>query len=400
LNKGIKLEIDKRRERTIITNNGKITYSRKCLRPQTKEDHQKLLEIGENSEIAPLDYYLGVANLPYRMTVEVMLEAAYWAQNQHSYEAAEEAIKRVDDLTINDDSIRMVTDTIGSIVFENDCKVAEEIYAKLNEGELSFSSNEKEGILYIEPDGSSLNTRHKDKTGTSWRENKLGVVFSSDNIHIWTDKHGKRQHQINKREYISYIGTVEEFKKHLLACAIRNGYGKYKETILLSDGATWIRKMKEELFPDAVQILDIWHLYENVNIFGKYIFKMDEKRYTPWIERICKELKASKSKEVLEELKTIPESAYKGCTVNLEEYISNNIDNIDYVRYIKNGYYIGSGAVESGNKIILQERLKQAGMRWNVKTAQNLLTLITKEKSNLWLKDVVMPILEYFKIKV
>jgi hypothetical protein len=74
-------------------------------------------------------------------------------------------------------------------------------------------------------------------------------------------------------------------------------------------------------------------------------------------------------------------------------YITNNIKNIDYAAYEQKGYFIGSGAIESGNKIVLQQRLKQAGMRWNVETAQNLLTLKAKAESGLWHTDVELFIL-------
>lgn len=40
--------------------------------------------------------------------------------------------------------------------------------------------------------------------------------------------------------------------------------------------------------------------------------------------------------------------------------------------------------MESSNKVIVQKRLKQAGMRWNAETAQYILTLITKWESELW----------------
>jgi hypothetical protein len=36
----------------------------------------------------------------------------------------------------------------------------------------------------------------------------------------------------------------------------------------------------------------------------------------------------------------------------------------------------------------MQQRLKQAGMRWNVQTAQYLLTLKAKAESGLWVADV------------
>ena len=81
-------------------------------------------------------------------------------------------------------------------------------------------------------------------------------------------------------------------------------------------------------------------------------------------------------------------------TVNLETYINNNIDKINYKLYKELGYFVGSGAIESGNKTILQRRLKQAGMRWSPETAQPLLTLRAKVESGLW-SEVKLLVMNY-----
>jgi hypothetical protein len=351
------------------------------------------MELTGLKTIVPLDCSLGIAGLPFKITPNAMLKIAYWAQNQLSYDRAEEAIYEIMKIKVNDDTIRAVTDFVGKVIFENDCKKADQSVGMLSSGKLSFSKN-LDGVLYIQTDGAALNTRKEDENGSTWRENKLGEVFSSTNIRYWTDHKGDRQHQILKKEYISYLGSVSEFKKHLVALALRNGYGKYKETIILSDGATWIRNMVEELFPDAQQILDYYHLCENVNTFAKYLFKMDESQCKPWANDVCKKLRKGGSKHVLNELNAL-ERAPDNCPVNLCAYITNNINNIDYSSYEKKGYFIGSGAIESGNKIILQDRLKRAGMRWNTDTAQALLTLKTKVESKLWLSDVELPFLSH-----
>jgi hypothetical protein len=78
------------------------------------------------------------------------------------------------------------------------------------------------------------------------------------------------------------------------------------------------------------------------------------------------------------------------------QYINNNINNIDYVLYRKLGHFIGSGAIESGNKIVLQRRLKHGGMRWNIESAQAVLSIISKRRSKLWETEVVEPINEFF----
>jgi hypothetical protein len=61
--------------------------------------------------------------------------------------------------------------------------------------------------------------------------------------------------------------------------------------------------------------------------------------------------------------------------------------------YKEKGYYVGSGAIESGNKVVLQKRLKLAGMRWNELPAQYLLSLRAKYESGLWLESVVEKLL-------
>jgi len=88
--------------------------------------------------------------------------------------------------------------------------------------------------------------------------------------------------------------------------------------------------MVEEFFPDAQQILDFFHLSENVHEYAKYYFKMDGSKYKPWTERTCASLRESRSADVLKELKSHDSGHMDKCPVNLYGYITNNIRNIDY----------------------------------------------------------------------
>ena len=385
------LRTHKKMTRSLLTTDGKIAYSRYVLRPVDSVSKERLLETDGISTVIPLDCALHVNNLPFKMTVSMMLEVAFYATVLASYQAAEEIIRKIYDAAVNDDTVRLIANHIGKAVFEADCRAAEECMEQLEKGMLSYPLD-KNGVLYLETDGAALNTRFLDENGSTWRENKLGLAFSSDNIHTWKDKKGTLCHQIQKREYISYIGSVEEFKKHFFALARRNGYGRYKETVLLSDGATWIRSLKEELFPDAQQILDFFHLCENTYIFAKFLYKTDENGAKAWAKEICDQLEDGKYEDVLKLLSVYKDLPVPAGTVNLYNYISNNKANIDYPTYKKRGYFIGSGAIESGNKTVLQARLKQAGMRWNPITAQYMLSLKAKEKSGLWYSSVVIPI--------
>jgi hypothetical protein len=69
--------------------------------------------------------------------------------------------------------------------------------------------------------------------------------------------------------------------------------------------------------------------------------------------------------------------------------VNNNRDKIDYAGYKEKGYYVGSGAIESGNKVVVQRRCKQAGMRWDERNAQYMLALRAKTESGQWAAKVV-----------
>jgi hypothetical protein len=336
-------------------------------------------EAGERRrEIIPLDEYLRIAGLPFKMSPAMMAETAFWGQHESSFKSAEAMIRKCVATERTDALIREVTDYVGTQVVEEDTRRANPIEENMDKVPLKWS---KPGILYIMVDGSAINTRKKDENGSSWRENKLGMVFASTDLR--TRKDGIT-HDILKKEYVSYVGTVEEFKKYLFECAVRNGYGEYEKTLIVSDGATWIRNMADELFPDAIQILDFYHLAENIYSFGKYLFQGDAKQYTPWAEELIALLRKSESGEVLRRLAEYRETKLPLGVVNPYTYIQHNRNKIDYAEYKRQGYYIGSGPIESGNKTVVQKRCKQAGMMWNEDTAQCILTLKSKVESGLW----------------
>lgn len=70
----------------------------------------------------------------------------------------------------------------------------------------------------------------------------------------------------------------------------------------------------------------------------------------------------------------------------LERYLRNNSSRIDYKRYLEMGLMIGSGVVESSNRRIVSQRLKQSGMHWSVRGANSVMALRAcyLSSSDLW----------------
>jgi hypothetical protein len=394
------------------------------LRGSTPADIEKLADRGHKGYIYPVDEALGVSGLPYHITLGAMLKIAKEACLADSYEASQGRLKELG-IDVNDDTIRAVTNTIGQLVLDHETQKADEAFSVFNSGKWTFPEEKIPHVLYLEADGSMAHIR-KDKDEESqeknlpinelcengnedcvsilkqsgkkshWREVKLGIAFSSDHFLNWTDKHGVRQHKIQKKDFVSYIGEASEFNKRMLSLALRNGYGSYQEVVIISDGATWIREMKKMYFPDAQQILDFYHLRENISTFAKNVFSLDESKYKPWADKACDLMKKSQANSVLTMIKSLTKSQLAKSTHDLGKYIQNNIDNVDYKKYLSKGYFIGSGAIESSNRTVVQSRVKLAGMRWSLSPIQNVLALMTKLQSQKWEQDVVNVVYQHY----
>lgn len=90
--KGGILRTHKKMMRSLLTTDGKITYSRYVLRPADPDSKEKLLDMDGVSTVIPLDCALHVNGLPLKMTVSMMLEAAFYATVLNSYQAEHDGI--------------------------------------------------------------------------------------------------------------------------------------------------------------------------------------------------------------------------------------------------------------------------------------------------------------------
>ena len=328
--------------------------------------------------IIPLDEYLGIDKLPFKVSLKMMMEIAFWGQNQPSFQKASEIIYRVYGIKISYVTVMNITKYVGKLVYNYNYNIALNIWN--NRANMDISIAKKKGTLYIQADGAAVNTRIEDENGSTWKENKLGIFFSDDDMYKRKDK----SNIINHKEYVSYIGNVETFKILVFAKAVELKYWKYESIVFISDGATWLRNMIEELFPEAIQILDKFHLIENIYDYGKYIFNEDMKKTEKFKDKIIGYCYSREYNLIVKELKKYKDVTIPKTVCNLPVYLENNKNKIDYSTYEHNGWFVGSGAIESSNKTVIQLRLKQAGMRWSVDGANYMIVLRCMWESDHW----------------
>lgn len=318
-----------------------------------------------------------------------MLEMAFCGQNQASFSDATMLLEKYYNVKSNQETILQVTEFVGKLVFEDDDENAQQVYDNI--ANIDVDKPKTKDTLYFEIDGAAINTRVEDENGSTWKENKLAILFDDKNLYRRKDGTNK----IMNKEYVTYLGSVDEFQKHLFACALKHDFQSYKNIVFISDGATWIRNMINELYPDAIQILDLFHLKENISNYAKVIFKDNDRKINNFCERIIERIYNKEFDLIYKELKKYQDIKLPAGVVNLATYIENNKNKIDYRYYEQQGWFVGSGAIESSNKIVAQRRLKQAGMRWSVPGAQFLLFLRAKFESGLWNSFVKKKVLAF-----
>lgn len=154
--------------------------------------------------------------------------------------------------------------------------------------------------------------------------------------------------------------------------------------MVIGDGAHWIWNLYDELFPDAVQVLDYYHMCENVYRYAKFLYPSDEQKMNGWAQQIIAKIEAGQVDELLDAIPCTDEQKLPAGVPKLPTYLSNNRKRMNYQELQQKGYKVGSGAIESGNKKVIQQRMKQSGMRWGVETGQYIATLRAKYASNCW----------------
>ena len=221
-------------------------------------------------------------------------------------------------------------------------------------------------------------------------ECKIGLAFLGDDIKSWKTRQGSIRREITKKRLVGYIGNCKNFKYHILALAEQYDYRYRAKIVVISDGADWIHRLVADLFPEATHILDLCHVKERVNAYGKWLIE-DEEEAGAWIKRISTKIEEGEIDAVLAELEPHKDKKCLQNVLNLYTYISNHRSCMNYKEYQKNGYFVGSGASESANKYTMQNRMKLQGMRWNVDTGQGMLSLKARLESDCW--HEVLPLL-------
>ena len=290
-----------------------------------------------------------------------------YAGQMDCYENCSEVLEKLAGVQVGATQIYRLTDLYG--------KGAEE---KVN-AERTLTPLKQDEILYVEADGSMLLTREE-----GWKEVKMGRFFkSSDCIHADT-----KPGWISNSQYVALLGNSKDFTK--IMDDLIESFGNLKSRLIfLSDGATWIKNWIEDAFPQAISILDYYHACEHLHQFSISFFT-DKKVEQKWTTRQKELLLKSKVQKVIKNIQALATTNSVEAE-NLIAYYQANSTRMDYQKYTQLGCgIIGSGAIESAHRTVIQKRMKLSGQRWSRKGAQNMLNLRVMNKNHQWSKIIEM----------
>lgn len=207
-----------------------------------------------------------------------------------------------------------------------------------------------------------------------WKELKLGRVFAQASAY-----EEKKRGVIKTSDYIAHLGNSEDFLnkfEHLVSSKTN--------LVAISDGARWIWEYWDTYHPEAVQILDFFHVTEKIGIWATALLK-DEKESKTQMKSYEELLLNNEVGEIIIQIQAVV------CVGDLLKrqkelltYLLNNQRRMQYKTYKEKGLFIGSGAIEAANKEVIQKRFKLSGQRWTKKGLQQIANLRTTQKSNKW----------------
>lgn len=210
----------------------------------------------------------------------------------------------------------------------------------------------------------------------------IGEVYSS------IEKNGESVAHTRNLSYFSRKVNAEAFQRLAIVEMHRRGVEHAKEIAAIMDGAEWEQGFTDYHCPHATRILDFPHAAEHVNGVGEALYGERTTESRAWLEEQLHRLKHEGPDELLRELGSLAQEKpeVEAITNNLT-YLGKRREHMRYPEFQAQGWPIGSGIVESGNKLVVEARLKGSGMHWAEGNVNPMLTLRNIICSDRWKED-------------
>lgn len=306
------------------------------------------------------------------------------------FEKASDVLGEIGSIALGRKKVERITEEIGE-------KVEKWIHAREQQAlaGLTKPPGEPPKRLYVEADGTTAPMRAqgdnspeaRKKRGqrsagkVEYKEVKLGAIFEGQ-----VDADGKPEP--GEKTYTGTFRDAEACVGKVLAEAKARGSDEAEEIVLLSDGGGWLWNRLPAAFvgKKRKEILDWCHPSERLTEMARKVFGEGTKAAKEWADRQRDLLYEGRTEVVLKALEELSPKTPEG-----KEHVQQSLGyfreheaRMNYGELRAQGYFIGSGVIESACKHIVGERFKRAGMRWSQEHAPRILALRVCRASGWW----------------
>jgi hypothetical protein len=241
-------------------------------------------------------------------------------------------------------------------------------------------------MLYLAIDGTGVPMRPTETAGRAGkhpdgrartREVKLAALFTQTH----TDPAGRPVRDPDSTTYLASFDPSEPFGALVTAEAHRRGAEHVRQLIVLGDGAAWIWKLAGARFPEATQIVDLYHAREHLHDLANHLaFIIADPQ--AWRAQRLTDLDTGDITAITTAARAYPLAGVKAAELDTKlGYFTTNAHRMRYAHFRDLGMFVGSGTVEAGCKNVIGARLKQSGMRWTLHGADAITHLRCQDAS-------------------
>ena len=220
--------------------------------------------------------------------------------------------------------------------------------------------------------------------GEGWKEVKTVAVSALKKT--IDEESGEIETKLTAHSYRAGLWEAKEFAKQQWAEGYQRGLERAKQVVSVNDGALWIWLIVQMCWAPCVEILDWWHVVEKLWELAQTLFAAQPNATDDWVKTQKSHLYNGKIRSIIRAIRQLcPRGYILPDKVRLiVAYLFNHRHRLKYDQFRQAGYPIGSDTVESACKVVMQSRMKQAGMRWSRDGAQAMLALRSTLLSDRW----------------
>ena len=323
----------------------------------------------------PKDELLGIANTSFTPGVRRVVSQLAACD---SFERSSATLEEVCGIYVSSKDTERIAEAVGTAIEAENATKTEEAFSL---SEAMQPSPVPIPTMYIEYDGTGVpvmkrevsGRKGKQEDGTAkTREAKLGCIFTQTGLN-------DKNEPVRDKDSTTYFGAIEasdSFGRRLYMEAVGRGVDLAVKVAVLGDGAKWIWNLAKENFPDAIQIVDLYHAKEHLWEYIKAVVPDAETQATIKAEWATL-LDDGKIGELTTEMnRYVAANPDKQDDFEREvNYFKENASRMQYAEFKKQGLFVGSGVIEAGCKNVIGKRLKQSGMHWSVRGANAIIAL-------------------------